>query len=78
MVSRGADVNCKNKFGITPLHQAAFNGCTRTCEKLLTLGAHIAATNCLDVTPMHMAVAGVAVCCSVLLYVLQCVTIVSV
>ena len=26
LVERGADVNCKNNTGVTPLHEAAFRG----------------------------------------------------
>lgn len=32
--------------------------CTRTCDRLLRLGAQLNASNCLGVTPFHMAVTG--------------------
>jgi len=46
--------------------------CVAVCYHRLSLGAHVPTGNCLDVTPLHMAISGgcsvlqrVAVCCSV-------------
>ena len=45
MIGRGANVNVRDKRGITPLHRAAALGFTPVVEKLLESGADI---NALD------------------------------
>jgi ankyrin repeat protein len=42
---KGANIEAKNKYGMTPLHQAAFVGQTETVEFLIRAGANREALN---------------------------------
>ena len=43
LIAKGADVNTKNKYGVTPLHFAAGYGRKETVELLITKGADVSA-----------------------------------
>jgi ankyrin repeat protein len=55
LITRGADVNAKNKAGNTPLMMAAFINHTAIAEKLIGLGAEVNAKTKYGETPMHYA-----------------------
>jgi len=52
LVTRGVNVNAKDKQGITPLHRAAARGFTQIIEKLLESGADINVTDNEKNTPL--------------------------
>jgi ankyrin repeat protein len=52
----GADLNCVDKAGRTPLHWAAFNGDLDTTTFLFSAGADISARDNDGYTPLHKAV----------------------
>ncbi|PYH90390.1 ankyrin [Aspergillus ellipticus CBS 707.79] len=59
IVSRGADVNSKDKFHeSSPLHLAALRGHIDIARALIDAGADMNAYNDLDATPLQSAVAG--------------------
>ena len=41
LIAKGADVNTKNKYGVTPLHFAARYGRKETVELLIAKGADV-------------------------------------
>ena len=45
LIAKGADVNAKDKEGMTPLHQAASNGQQEIVETLIAKGANVNAKN---------------------------------
>lgn len=55
LISKGADVNAKNRNGRTPLHVSAFLERLETCEYLLKKGANINAIDDKGMTPLHLA-----------------------
>ena len=56
VISQGADVNAKNKYGLTPLHMAARNGHLKLIELLLKHNADINSSEGADQsTPLHLA-----------------------
>ena len=55
MLAEGADVNCKNKEGITPLHQLASEGHTGGVRILLDAGADVEAIGAGGIRPLHSA-----------------------
>lgn len=58
LLSRGVDVNTKDKYGFTPLHYAArdSNSYSKTLTKLLLEhGANINAKDLYGTTPLHIA-----------------------
>lgn len=55
LLDYGADVDAKDKYGNTPLHDAAKYGNISICKLLLGYGADIDAANKWGQTPMHVA-----------------------
>jgi ankyrin repeat protein len=55
LLSVGADVNVKNRFGWTPLHWASNDGHSQVVIKLLQNGADIEAKDNYGLTPLHWA-----------------------
>jgi len=55
LVKHGADVNARNRYGATPLHEAADGGNASVVELLLDSGADLNARNGLGSTPLHVA-----------------------
>lgn len=55
LIDYGANVNTMNKFGNTPLHQAAANGQEETAKLLLDYEAKIDLRNKAKDTPLHVA-----------------------
>eukprot|EP00944_MAST-04C_sp_MAST-4C-sp1_P012559 g12559.t1 len=55
LLEQGADPNKKNKYGITPLHQAAREGHTEVCKLLLEKGADPNKAKNNGSTPLHWA-----------------------
>ena len=55
LITSGADVNTKQKFGYTPLHCAAWDGHKNIAEFLLARGADVNAATWLGDTPLHSA-----------------------
>ncbi len=51
----GSDVNCRNKFGETPLHQACMRKHVEMCVFLLDSGAKVDMTNKFGETALHKA-----------------------
>lgn len=56
LIENGADVNCVNNFGRTPLHTAAKHGHMRVAEILIEHGAKVNAADMRGVTPLDCAV----------------------
>ncbi|MDB4712759.1 ankyrin repeat domain-containing protein [bacterium] len=51
----GADVNAKDKYGLTPLHHAAWQGRNEIVELLIANGADVNAKDVDGGTPLHEA-----------------------
>lgn len=58
LLDRGADVNVKDKLGVTALHYAAKQGHAYIAELLLAEGANVDAADWTGETPLHAAVSG--------------------
>lgn len=58
LLSKGIDVNKQNKFGITPLHCAAQNGCAKTAGTLTQFGADINVLDKSSRSPLDVAIFG--------------------
>jgi ankyrin repeat protein len=56
LLANKADVNATNKFGLTPLHLAAFCGDSEVVEILLQSNAYINARRGDGATPLEVAV----------------------
>ena len=56
LISKGAEVNKKDKNGKTPLHKAAFRNAEGVAELLISKGANVNAMSKFKETPLHMAV----------------------
>ncbi|EAX91611.1 ankyrin repeat protein, putative [Trichomonas vaginalis G3] len=54
-ISNGADINAKDRIGLTPLHSAAKNNSKETAEILISNGADINAKDRIGLTPLHYA-----------------------
>ncbi|NWX94232.1 ANR52 phosphatase, partial [Nothoprocta pentlandii] len=57
LLSSGADLRRRDKFGRTPLHYAAANGSYQCTVTLVTAGASINEADCKGCTPLHYAAA---------------------
>lgn len=57
LLGGGADIQCKNEYGNTPLHAVAHKGHTEFLKILLAAEADIHAKNMDDITPLYLAVA---------------------
>ena len=56
LLAQQADINWKNEYGLTPLHNAASNGHTSTCQLLIDNKADIDASDEYNnKTPIHRA-----------------------
>jgi ankyrin repeat protein len=55
LVSRGADVNIRDRSGQTPLHRAAYWGKLQVVDFLVYVGANTAATDSMNQTPSEVA-----------------------
>ena len=55
LITRGANLNAKEKDGWTPLDQAAYGGNKEISELLITNGADVNTKNNLKMTPLHHA-----------------------
>ena len=55
LITRGANVNAKNKFGVTPLHWAAGHNAPEVAELLISNGADVNAKGRGCDTPLHWA-----------------------
>lgn len=55
LIDAGADINARNRTGLTPLHVAALTGQKAAVELLIDKGANINAKNENGVTPLQMA-----------------------
>ena len=55
LISKGADVNAKNKLGKTALHYASEKGHTDVARLLISQGAYVNATNSDGRKPLHYA-----------------------
>ena len=58
LVSKGADVNAKDKLRMTPLHSASMVRHLETVKLLVSKGADVNTKALNDYTPLHMALAG--------------------
>lgn len=55
LIHRGADPNVRDKYGMTPLHYAAYRGDAASAKALLKDGADPNAKDSLGMTPLHAA-----------------------
>lgn len=55
LITRGAQINSKNKNGHAPLHLAIWHGHTETANNLIARGADLSAVDKNGWTPLHMA-----------------------
>ncbi|HEY1172905.1 MAG TPA: ankyrin repeat domain-containing protein [Verrucomicrobiae bacterium] len=55
LISKGADVNARNKFGQTPLHRTMINGNLAIAKALVAAGAEVNGRDSQGVTPIHLA-----------------------
>ena len=55
LISLGADVNARDEFGNTPLHEAAFHNRFLAAKMLLEAGAKIDPINDTSATPAEIA-----------------------
>lgn len=55
LLTEGADVNAKDKYGDTLLHSAAYEGRKEMVELLIAKGAEVNAKNIYGGTPLHFA-----------------------
>ena len=56
LIEKGADVNCSNEYGITPLMTASRYGHSEIAEFLIEKGANIDAIGCNGITALMMAI----------------------
>lgn len=55
LIAHGAEIDAKNRFGITPLHMAVMGGCLEVVEVLINYGANIAEKTDEGLTAVGMA-----------------------
>ena len=55
LLDANADVDCRTRHGLTPLHSAALNGSGRAVKLLLARGADAKSTDCKGRTPENLA-----------------------
>ena len=55
LISSGADINSKNQWGMTPLHEVAKYGCSSIADLLISNGADLNAMNIYGDTPLFTA-----------------------
>ena len=55
LLAAGADVNARNNYGDTPLHEASCHGHMDVVRALLAAGADLGARNDDGYTPLHEA-----------------------
>ena len=56
LIAKGADVNAKNDFGVTPLYGAASGGHKEVAELLIANGADVNVKSNFGETPLDLAV----------------------
>lgn len=56
LLKKGAFIEARDDFDLTPLHEAAWQGSEMAAKLLLEQGADISATDFMGRTPLHMAV----------------------
>jgi ankyrin repeat protein/beta-lactamase regulating signal transducer with metallopeptidase domain len=55
LIARGVDLNTRNTWGYTFLHQACMNGYKQSAEFLIAKGVDVNARNIVGITPLHVA-----------------------
>jgi ankyrin repeat protein len=55
LINNGANINARNRSGMTPLHAAALMGQYKAVELLVNKGADVNAKNNEGITPLQIA-----------------------
>jgi ankyrin repeat protein len=56
VIANGADVNAKDEYGLTPLHNAAYKGHKEVVELVIAKGADVNAKGVEGWTPLDIAI----------------------